>query len=84
MFCIDEKKLQQTRNTSFSQHGCEQLADNGSSLPHLALLAVGKVGNDPDDILGTGSLQGISHNQQLHDSCVDISEKQHIKFMRLR
>lgn len=58
--------------TSLGQHRCQQLADYGAPLAHLALLAVGEVRDDPDDVLGTGRLQCVRHYQQLHDSCVHI------------
>lgn len=67
--------------TSFSKHRSKQFADNRSSLPHLALFAVGKVWNDSDDILGTRGLQSVSHDQQLHNGCVNISEKQYRAFI---
>ena len=42
--------------TCFCQHGCQELAHNGAPLPHLALLAVGEVGDDANDVPGTGGL----------------------------
>lgn len=60
--------------TSFCQHGCQELAHNGAPLPHLALFAVGEVGDDTDDIPGTGSLQGVRHDQQLHHGRIHISK----------
>lgn len=61
--------------TCFGQHRSQQFADDGAPLPHFALLAVGEVRDDPNDIPGTGCLQGISHYQQFHDSSVHIPER---------
>lgn len=49
--------------TGFRQHGRQELAYDGAPLPHLALLAVGEVGDDADNIPGTRGLQCISHDQ---------------------
>lgn len=59
--------------TCFGQHGCQQFAHDGAPLPHLALLAVGEVGDDPDDVLSARGLQSVRHDQQLHDGSVHIS-----------
>lgn len=58
--------------TCLGKHGSQKLADYGASLPHFALFAVGEVRDDPDDVPGTGSLQCISHYQQLHHSSIHI------------
>lgn len=60
--------------TCLRQHGRQQLAHDGAPLPHLALLAVGEVRDDPDNVPGTGGLQCVRHDQKLHHSCVHISE----------
>lgn len=49
-------------------------AHNGAPLPHLALLAVGEVGDDTNDVPGTGGSQRICHDQQLHHGRVHVSE----------
>lgn len=59
--------------TRLGQHGRQELAHDGAPLPHLALLAVGEVGNDADDVPGAGGLQGVGHDQQLHHGRVHIS-----------
>lgn len=66
--------------TCFCQHGCQELAHNGAPLPHLALLAVGEVGDDANDVPGTGGLQCIRHDQQLHHSRVHVSETGGLSF----
>lgn len=49
--------------TCFRQHGRQELAHDGTPLPHLALLAVGEVRDDSDYVPGTGRLQCVSHDQ---------------------
>lgn len=61
--------------TCLSKHWSQQLADYGAPLPHFALFAVGEVGDDPNDVPGTGSLQCIGHDQQFHDSSIHISRR---------
>lgn len=39
------------------------------------MLAVGEVWDDTDDVLRTGGLEGIRHDQELHNGCVDISDR---------
>lgn len=58
--------------TGFAHHGGQQLGNDGAPLPHLALLAVGEVGDHTNDALGTGGLTGIHHDQELHDGGIHI------------
>lgn len=61
--------------TCLGKHRSQQLANYGAPLPHFALFAVGEVRDDPNDVPGTGSLQCIGHDQQLHDSSIHISRR---------
>lgn len=56
-----------------THHFGEEFGHNATSLPHLALLAVWQVRDDPHYVTRRGGLTGISHDQQLHDIVVDIS-----------
>lgn len=60
--------------TGFAHHAGDELGDDGAPLPHLALLAVGEVGEDACDALGAGGLARVHHDQHLHDGGVHISE----------
>lgn len=70
------------RLTGFAHHGGQQLGDDGAPLPHLALLAVGEVGEDARDALGAGRLTRIHHDEQLHDGGVHVpvahTQKAHV------
>lgn len=61
--------------TSFTHHGGDKLGDDGASLPHLTLLAVGEVGEDACDAPGTGRPARIHHDQHLHYGGVHIPDR---------
>ena len=58
--------------TGFANHGGDESRDNGATFPHLRLLAVRHVRNDPDDPFAGRRLAGISHDQHLDDVVVDV------------
>lgn len=60
--------------TSFTHHRGDELWDDGASLPHLTLLAVGEVREDACDASGTGCPARVHHDQHLHYGGVHVSD----------
>ena len=67
LLCSDTQSILQ-----LTHHLSKQFGHNAASLPHLALLAVGKVWDDAHNIACRGSLASIGHDQQLHNVVVDV------------
>lgn len=61
-------------HTSFTHHGGNKLGDDRAPLPHLTLLAVGKVGEHTSDASSARCPACIHHDQHLHDGGVHIPE----------
>lgn len=60
--------------TSFTHHRGNKLGDDGAPLSHLALLAVGEVGEDARDASGTGRPARVHQDQHLHYGGVHIPD----------
>ena len=58
--------------TCFGNHCSQQLADNRTPLPHLALPGIGQVRYDSNDVTGTARFCRIGNDEQLHDVVVDV------------
>lgn len=55
------------------EHVGHQLGGNWSTTLVLLILArVGEVGDDSRDAPGRGSLAGVDHDKELHESIVDV------------
>ena len=61
--------------TSLAHHGGDELGDDGSPLPHLALLTVGEVWEHARDAACTRGPARVHCDQHLHDGGVHVSEK---------
>lgn len=53
--------------------GHESCSDGCARLVLLVLTCIREVGKDCSDATGRGSLAGVDHDQELHDSVVDVS-----------
>ena len=57
---------------SLEHVGHELGGDGSTALVLLVLAGVGEVGDNGGDATGRGSLAGIDHDQQLHQTVVDV------------
>jgi hypothetical protein len=56
------------------KHVSHQTSGDGSAgFVLLVLASVGEVGQDGGDAAGRGSLASVDHDEQLHDSIVDVA-----------
>ena len=68
--------------TGDGHHLREQFGDNAASFPHLALLAVGQIRNDSDNLTGRCSLECVRHDQHLHHVIVHTSDTNQINYQQ--
>jgi hypothetical protein len=72
--------LVETYTSRDLKHVCNQLGTDGSSrLVLLVLTRIGKAGDNSSDPSGRGSSTSVNHDEELHQTIVDISRSSGLK-----